>query len=112
MFEAAVLLESMELHALPVKHKLAALKAVCDACYETQRLVDLLERNAGGSPQFCLHCVTFDAIENHPLNPPYQPTLSTHPINPPYQPTPSTHSINSPDQPLFSIVSALLTSYD
>ena len=33
---------------------------------------------------------------NTPLNPPYQPTLSTHPINPPYQPTLSTHLINPP----------------
>ena len=35
----------------------------------------------------------------HPINPPYQPTLSTHPINSPYQPTLSTHPINSPYQP-------------
>ena len=56
MLEAAVLLETLELHALPIKHKLAALKAVCDACYETQRLVDLLERNAGGSSPCACRC--------------------------------------------------------
>lgn len=44
--EAAVLLETKELHSLSVVHKLAALKAVCDACYDTQRLSELLASNA------------------------------------------------------------------
>ncbi len=36
--------------------------------------------------------------EQHPINAPYQRTLSTHPINAPYQRTLSTHPINAPYQ--------------
>ena len=46
VLEAAVLLESQELHTLSITHKLAVLKAICDACYDTQRLTELLASNA------------------------------------------------------------------
>ena len=46
VLEAAILLETQEMHSLSVAHKLAVLKAVCDACYDTQRLTDLLASNA------------------------------------------------------------------
>lgn len=46
ILEAAILLETQELHCLSVEHKLAALKALCDACYDTERLRDLLAGNA------------------------------------------------------------------
>lgn len=46
VLEAAILLETQELHCLSIGHKLAALKALCNACYETQRLTDLLASNA------------------------------------------------------------------
>jgi hypothetical protein len=46
VLEAAVLLETQEMYSLSVAHKLAVLKAVCDACYDTQRLTDLLASNA------------------------------------------------------------------
>ena len=46
VLEAAILLETQELHCLSTGHKLAALKALCNACYDTQRLTDLLASNA------------------------------------------------------------------
>ena len=46
VLEAAILLETKELHCLSIEHKLAALKTICDACYDTQRLSELLARNA------------------------------------------------------------------
>lgn len=46
VLEAAILLETQEMFSLSVAHKLAVLKAVCDACYDTQRLTDLLASNA------------------------------------------------------------------
>lgn len=46
VLEAAVLLETQELHCLSIEHKLAALKTICDACYDTQRLTELLASNA------------------------------------------------------------------
>jgi hypothetical protein len=46
LLEAAALLETRELHELGAGHKLAVLKALCDACYDTQRLSTLLESNA------------------------------------------------------------------
>jgi hypothetical protein len=46
LLEAAVLLETQELHTLSVGHKLAALKAVCNACYDTVRVTELLASNA------------------------------------------------------------------
>jgi hypothetical protein len=35
-----------QVHMLSARHKLAALKALAEACFESTRLVDLLERNA------------------------------------------------------------------
>ena len=46
VLEAAILLETKELHCLSIEHKLAALKTICDACYDTQRLTELLASNA------------------------------------------------------------------
>ena len=46
VLEAAILLETQELHCLSTGHKLAALKALCSACFDTQRLTDLLASNA------------------------------------------------------------------
>ena len=46
LLEAAILLETQELHTLSIKHKIVTLKAICDACYDTQRLKELLANNA------------------------------------------------------------------
>ena len=46
IYEAAAQLETLEMHQLKAHHKLAVLKVLCDACYETQRIKQLLERNA------------------------------------------------------------------
>lgn len=42
---AAVALETQELHELHPRYKLVMLKALCDACYETAELSDLLLSN-------------------------------------------------------------------
>jgi hypothetical protein len=39
-------LETNEMHTLPVQYKVAILKALCDACYETSYFRHLLESNA------------------------------------------------------------------
>jgi hypothetical protein len=46
IYDAARMLESKEMHQLVAKHKLAVLKVLCDACLETSRIKQLLERNA------------------------------------------------------------------
>mmetsp|Transcript_30144 Transcript_30144/g.68461 ORF Transcript_30144/g.68461 Transcript_30144/m.68461 type:complete len:1247 (-) Transcript_30144:1529-5269(-) len=46
VYEAASMLESVELHQLKAKHKLAILKILCDACEDTQRIRTILDRNA------------------------------------------------------------------
>eukprot|EP01034_Spumella_vulgaris_P023030 gene23030-29219_t len=44
--EAAIELETKEMYELSAKHKLAVLKVLCEACYDTVRITELLERNA------------------------------------------------------------------
>lgn len=44
--ESCIALESYELHELGMAYKLAILQVLCDACYETQRIRELLEKNA------------------------------------------------------------------
>ena len=46
VYDAAAELEELEMHQLSATHKIAVLKVLCDACYETQRMRELLERNA------------------------------------------------------------------
>lgn len=44
--QAALQLETTELFALDVAHKVAILKVLCDSCYESTRIRDLLAKNA------------------------------------------------------------------
>lgn len=46
IYDAANQLETLELHQLQAKHKVVLLKVLCDACLETSRIKQLLERNA------------------------------------------------------------------
>jgi hypothetical protein len=46
VYEAAQLLETKELHQLHATHKITLLKVLCSNCYETQRVKQLLNRNA------------------------------------------------------------------
>lgn len=43
---AAVALETLEVHALSASHKLIILRALCEACFDTTRIAELLVRNA------------------------------------------------------------------
>lgn len=43
---AAVALETLEVHALSASHKLIILRALCEACFDTARITELLARNA------------------------------------------------------------------
>jgi hypothetical protein len=43
---AAVALETQEVHSLSVVNKLIILRTLCEACYDTTRITELLERNA------------------------------------------------------------------
>lgn len=44
--QAAIELESKELHELTPRHKLAILKILCESCFDTQHIKELLENNA------------------------------------------------------------------
>ena len=45
-YQTAQLLEIKEIHELSPKQKLSILKVLCDACMDTERIQDLMERNA------------------------------------------------------------------
>jgi len=46
IYDAAGALETQELHQLRAVHKIVLLKTLCEACYETVRIKQLLARNA------------------------------------------------------------------